>query len=505
MKKTEIMGLFAMLLIAVAMIAACMQVQEPDNSNTVITYKFYGGFVMPTYAIQELVVTKDKTTWTIKAADGNITERFEKNLTKEQFNAIVKVFTDNNFASFVDRYDEGQKYVTDVGFTDITFSANRKTKTVTAYNHDQYLPAGLVKIREKLQETVEFTKTPDESQVKALAESWIPKAPTYTYDGSGLRLVKYVQQESYPVRHVLTYTFTSSHAGYGDRSGKVTAPIITDHTIKIVIIDGTVDSAIIDGVWDEMGQFIIGSELSLSYRPKMCEKTPWQVWEENSGRVYIRAPTDEEIITHYYQAVYSIDVWDVKKIQLGTVSCQACEVCLETYRFGLTVNASEMQPLLDEGWTMFAVIPPAPSVVASPVKVSLPGTAQKSERQVTVSSVSKGIAYKYGEGAVTQVEYAKTGYTFVFVRYEVKNIGLDTITVSGENFSIRDPEGTRYDPIITKGTGGTNGSYHTDLGTNQSISKTIDFEVPLTAKNLALYYDFGNVSSRIRLAYWNID
>ena len=130
-----------MLLIAVAMIAACMQVQEPDNSNTVITYKFYGGFVMPTYAIQELVVTKDKTTWTIKAADGNITERFEKNLTKEQFNAIVKVFTDNNFASFGDRYDEGQKYVTDVGFTDITFSANGKTKTVTAYNHDQYLPA----------------------------------------------------------------------------------------------------------------------------------------------------------------------------------------------------------------------------------------------------------------------------------------------------------------------------------------------------------------------------
>ena len=133
---------------------------------------------------------------------------------------------------------------------------------------------------------------------------------------------------------------------------------------------------------------------------------------------------------------------------------------LETYRFGLTVNASEMQPLLDEGWTRFDVIPPAPSVVPSPVKVSLPGTAQNSERQVTVSSVSKGIAYKYGEGAVTQVEYAKTGYTFVFVRYEVKNIGPDTITVSGGDFSIRDSEGTRYDPIITKGTSNASWSYH---------------------------------------------
>ncbi|HUW85342.1 MAG TPA: hypothetical protein VMV55_00550 [Methanoregula sp.] len=65
----------------------------------------------------------------------------------------------------------------------------------------------------------------------------------------------------------------------------------------------------------------------------------------------MQAPTDEEIITSYYRSVYSIDVRDVKKIQLGNVTCQACDVCLETYRFELTVNANEMQPLLDEGWT----------------------------------------------------------------------------------------------------------------------------------------------------------
>jgi hypothetical protein len=509
MKKTEILGIFALLIIISMMIAACTNVQEPDTANAVITYKFYGGFVMPAYAIQELVVTKDNATFTVMAADGNITKRFEKNLTREQYNAIIEVFTGNNFASFGDRYDEGQKYVTDVGFTDITFAANGKTKTVTTYNVNDYLPAGLIRIREKLQETIEFTKTLDENQVKALAEAWIRGAPTYKYDGSGLRLVNYVQQESYPVRHVLTYTFASSHAGYGDRSGKVTAQVVTEHSITIMVVDGNVESAVMDGRWDEMGQFMVGSELSLSYRPKMCEKTPWQVWEANSGRVYIRAPTDEEIIKHYYSSVYSTDVRDVKKIQLDQMSCQACDVCPETYRFGLTVNASEMQPLLDEGWTRFKVIPPAPSVVPSPVKVPLPGTAQNSEQQVTVHSAEKGIAYKWGgvSGGIawTRAEFAKTGYTFVFVRYDVKNIGPDTITVSGGDFSIRDPEGTRYDPIILMGTLSTNGSYLKDLDTNQSISGTIDFEVPLTAKNLALYYDFGNVSPGIRLAYWNID
>jgi hypothetical protein len=350
MKKTEIL-IFAALLLAVAMIAACMQVQEPDTSKAVITYKFHGGFVMPSYAIQELVVTKDYATWTITGRDGNMTERFQKNLTKEQFDGIVKVFADNNFAAFGDRYDEGQNHVTDVGFTDITFEVNGKSKTVTAYNVNDYMPAGLVRIREKLQETVEFTRTLDESQVKELAASWIRDAPTYRYDGSDLRFVTYIQQESYPVRHVLTYTFTSSHAGYGDRSGMVTDQVITEHSIKITIIDGTVDSAVIDGKWDEMGQFMYGSGLSLSYQPKMCEKTVWWVWEENSGRVYIRAPTDEEIIKHYYSSVYSINVWDVKKIEHGNVTCQSCYACPWFYKFGLTVNASEMQPLLDEGWT----------------------------------------------------------------------------------------------------------------------------------------------------------
>lgn len=316
-----------------------------------IKYRFYGGFVMQTHAIQELVVTQDKAILTITAADGSITERFEKPLTKEQFNAIVKVFPDNNFDSYGDMYDGGQNYVTDVGFTDITFTAKGKTKTVTTYNINDYLPAGLIQIREKLQETVEFTKMLDESRIRQLAEDWIREAPTYRYDGSGLEFINHVQQESYPVRHVLTYTFTSSHAGYGNRSDTVTEQVITKHTITITIVDVTIQSAVIDEKWDEVGQFVPGSELSLSYRPKMCEKTSWQSWEENSGRVYIRMPTDEEILKNYYASVYEIEVRDVKKIQLDQVSCQTCDVCLETYRFELTLNASDMQPLLDEGWT----------------------------------------------------------------------------------------------------------------------------------------------------------
>jgi hypothetical protein len=90
----------------------------------------------------------------------------------------------------------------------------------------------------------------------------------------------------------------------------------------------------------------------LTYQPKKCEKTPWQAWEENSGRRYIRAPTDAEIITHYYAAVYNISVSNVEKAYLHMASCDACGVCSEDYWFELTTDRSVMQPLLVEGWQL---------------------------------------------------------------------------------------------------------------------------------------------------------
>ena len=86
---------------------------------------------------------------------------------------------------------------------------------------------------------------------------------------------------------MLTYRFTSSHAGYGNRSGTVTAQVITEHTIRVTTADRNVESAVIDERWDEMGQFLIGSTISLTYQPMQCEKTVWQTWKrlgEQTGR-----------------------------------------------------------------------------------------------------------------------------------------------------------------------------------------------------------------------------
>ena len=353
MIKPYLPGIVALLFL-LAVTAACVQTPvtpAPDSGSDVIHYKLYGGFVQPSYAVQELVVTRDKATFTIMSADGNVTEKFEKPLTSDQFTAIVKVFADNNFTSYGDRYDEGQNHVTDVGFADITLIEGNSSKTVTTYNVNDYMPAGLILIREKLQETVDYTRLLDESQVKQIAETWIQGAPTYAYDGYGLAFVNSTGLASSPPQDTLTYRFTSSHAGYGNRSGAVTAQAITEHTIQVTTADRNVESAVIDERWDEVGQFLVGSDISLLYQPMMCDRTVWQTWEANSGRVYIRAPTDEEIITNYYSYQYCIDVKNVTKVNSSLISCDACTVCPQTYHFTLKVNASEMQPLIDEGWT----------------------------------------------------------------------------------------------------------------------------------------------------------
>jgi hypothetical protein len=350
--KPYLTGIMA-LLFTLAVTAACVQTPgtpAPDTGKAEIHYTLYGGFVMPSHAVQQLVVRPDIATFTVMSSDGNVTEKFTKPLSKDQYAAIVKVFADNNFSSFGDRYEDGQNHVTDVGWADITLLEGGRNKTVTVYNFDDYLPAGLVRIREKMQETIEYTRAPDESEVRTIAETWIRKAPTYAYDGSGLTLVNASQSDTFPIRSDLTYRFTSSHAGYGNRSGTVTAQAITEHTIRVTISERTVESAVIDDRWDETGQFLIGSSVSLSFQPMQCEQTSWQVWEANSGRVYIRAPTDEEIIRHYYSAVYGIGVGNVSREESGMMTCQACSICPVSYRFGLTVNASAMQPLLDEGW-----------------------------------------------------------------------------------------------------------------------------------------------------------
>lgn len=54
------------------------------------------------------------------------------------------------------------------------------------------------------------------------------------------------------------YTFESRYPGYGDRSGRIMAAVITPHKVRIVVRGGTVTEALMDEQWDMLGQRMIG-------------------------------------------------------------------------------------------------------------------------------------------------------------------------------------------------------------------------------------------------------
>ena len=101
----------------------------------------------------------------------------------------------------------------------------------------------------------------DEMAVKK-ALTFLADAPTYTFDGipGTMVAVETVILESYPVQYVVKIIFDCRHAGYGDRTGKVLAQVITRHTARVTVVEDEVVSAILDNKWDELNQYETGEE-----------------------------------------------------------------------------------------------------------------------------------------------------------------------------------------------------------------------------------------------------
>ena len=140
--------------------------------------------------------------------------------------------------------------------------------------------------------------------------------------------------ETFPEQHVLNYTFTSSHGGYGNRTDRIVTEALTPHSIEVIVSEGKVMSAVIDGEWDEITQEPLekepddtgnttgasgaeGNTVEMKYRISE-EKTPWDQWYEEGNIQFIKAPTQSELITAYYGTVYGIEISD---IQSGEFYC----------------------------------------------------------------------------------------------------------------------------------------------------------------------------------------
>ncbi|MGD2248523.1 MAG: hypothetical protein PVF58_08950 [Candidatus Methanofastidiosia archaeon] len=89
-----------------------------------------------------------------------------------------------------------------------------------------------------------------------IARKFVFSSPTYLFDGQDLQHVKTVQGNS-PHTWKVTFEFVSNSAGYGDRSGKMVAQVITPHTAVVTVEKGKVIYAVLDGKWDMLNQELI--------------------------------------------------------------------------------------------------------------------------------------------------------------------------------------------------------------------------------------------------------
>jgi len=98
-----------------------------------------------------------------------------------------------------------------------------------------------------------------EEQSKEIARQFVLNSPTYRFDGFDLEY-----KETYTVRcpfcWAFIFEFKSRYAGYGDRTGKVLATVITPHTASVMVERGIITSAVLDKKWDMIKQEEISEE-----------------------------------------------------------------------------------------------------------------------------------------------------------------------------------------------------------------------------------------------------
>lgn len=86
-----------------------------------------------------------------------------------------------------------------------------------------------------------------------IAREFVLTSPTYRYDGGGLENTDAVTLECDSCWQ-FTFTFTSSHGGYGDRTGQMVTQVLTPHVATVTVENGKVTRAILDDTWDMMSQ-----------------------------------------------------------------------------------------------------------------------------------------------------------------------------------------------------------------------------------------------------------
>ncbi|MGA9188965.1 MAG: hypothetical protein WB014_10515 [Methanosarcina sp.] len=161
-----------------------------------------------------------------------------ESLSMKAISKILSAGLKKGFFEIKDRYtpQEEQPIIADMGVLEIRLTEKDRAKTVTVDPYSsQYVPEGLQEIDSALIELRAYALSTAPEEAEKIAETLIKNAPTYSFDGSGLKLEKHEVLETIPEKHILTDTFTSRHGGYGNRIGQMLTEALTPHRIEVTV------------------------------------------------------------------------------------------------------------------------------------------------------------------------------------------------------------------------------------------------------------------------------
>ncbi|MGV8150443.1 MAG: hypothetical protein ACP5NV_01820 [Candidatus Woesearchaeota archaeon] len=353
MKKNNIgvKETIVLLFIAISAIflAGCTVQETIPETDTKIQFETYGAFTIQEMSKQLLTIDEKKITYITADPEGKITSMYTKPITAEEYSKLITLLNDNNFLALEEKYTP-KELVSDVGAARVTVAIGNKTKTVTVEPYiTESLPKNVKKVFDTLQDIKSKMYDMNDEELKAFAEEWITKSPTYSYDGSELTYVESSTMESYPVQYSITYTFKSSEGGFGDRKNMMNIQVITDHTIVLTISQGKVTRAVIDGKWDELNQVMIG-ESEIKFTPMQCVDTPWRKWYKDGNIQFVKEPSEEELVILYYGQVYDIILSDFKLVHTNNLVVALCGEN-ESYYLTAKVDNQYKKRMIQLGWT----------------------------------------------------------------------------------------------------------------------------------------------------------